>query len=31
MRLLHSLAILNGLKSRKCCCSDNNLRIDRIW
>ncbi len=31
MRLLHSLAIPNGLKSRKCSYSDNNLRIDPIW
>jgi hypothetical protein len=26
MRLLHSLAIPNGLKSRERCCSDDNLR-----
>ncbi len=31
MRLLHSLAIPNGFKSRDRCCPDNNLRIDRIW
>ncbi len=31
LRLLHSLAIPNGLKSRKRCCSDSNLRIDPIW
>jgi len=31
MHLLHSLAIPNGLKLKKRCCSDNNLRIDPIW
>jgi hypothetical protein len=27
MRLLHSLTILNGLKSKGHCCSDNNLNV----
>ncbi len=31
MRLLHSLAIPNGLRSKERCCPNSNLRIDRIW
>jgi hypothetical protein len=31
MRLLHSLAIPNGLRSRECCCLYSNLKIDKIW